>query len=688
MPLETVSELLEESKRGIEWQERHSDFSGGMGLRWAKEYLTDLRSQTGYWFGRLDTFSGMPHLPVKLQTDATFEAYTAETISFGAISITDTDISFNSGTKKIARGANGMGVFAVGDKLFVSGAAESGNNGTFTITVVDGTGADVTVSESLTTEGASATVTLNVYKIADSASGFDDYDYIAGDTIEVSGDSDNNGTYVIGRTITNALITVDSALSTEAEGDSVTIELVPSASKTDYVCFAEFGDTGGNVYLYMAKGTEVWRTQGTAWRRVHTLASAQGRGFYVRETFLIWATGPSADLQYTQDGTTWQDYLNTTTTGSQGAGAAVKARLAWHNTVDAHAAAVALNENYLLRRQVSAGWSSGSYIHLRGSVEPFLIGTTEYWTASEIDTDAWIASGPTVFKSTTAQNSSVVAEYFPGLLDITAGCAYQEELALVDGGQGPYLWSEGKPLRPIPIWREDGCPPDMKGKIKSIAAIGDALIVYWELDAGNSLIFWGRPNAAGQWCWHPRSATLTGEFPLGSGNMGWAHGSLSTKDRRRLWTATADGSTFRLYYQDYPETSWNPLTWTTAQYEAGYLYLYTAWQDLLLMGDEAAALVEMERNAELGATSKLLTVDCRTDYDTVAEESATFPITLLTFIDTTRWQEIASPDGIQALAVQQRIGLNRDSTVTNTPVLYDLGTTVRRQVRHPGLRRK
>ena len=688
MGLEAASERLEESKKGTEWLVRHSDFSGGMGLRWAKEYLTDLRSLTGYWFGRLDTFSGMPHLPVKLQTDATFEAYTAETISFGAISITDTDISFNSGTKKIARGANGLGVFAIGDKLFVSGTTGGLNDGTFTITAVDGTGADVTVSESLTTQGATPSVTLKVYKIADSASGLDSYDYVAGDTIEVSGDSDNNGTYVIGRTITNALITVDSAVSTEAEGDSVTIELVVSASKTDYVAFAEFGDTGGNVYLYMAKGTEVWRTQGTAWRRVHTLSSAQGRQFYVRETFLIWAAGPNANLQYTQDGTTWQNYLATTITSGQGAGATEQARLVWHNTVDAYAAAVVLDNNYQMRRQISSSWATGSYIYLRGSVDPFLIRTTEYWTVSEIDTDAWIGSGPTVFKSTTAQTSSVVAEYTPGLLDITAGCAYQEDMALVDGGQGPYLWSEGKPLRDISIWRRDGCPPDMKGKIKSITSIGDALIVFWELDAGDSLIFWGRPNAAGQWCWHPRSKTLTGEFALGSGNMGWAHGSLSTKDRRRLWTATADGSTFRLYYQDYPEASWNPLTWTTSQYEDGYLYLYTAWEDLVLMGDAAAALVEIERNAELGATSKLMTVDARVDYDPVAEESASWPISLLTFTNKVRHQFIKAGRGFQALAVQQRIGLDRDSTVTLTPVLYDLGTTVRRQVRHPGLRRK
>jgi hypothetical protein len=320
-------------------------------------------------------------------------------------------------------------------------------------------------------------------------------------------------------------------------------------------------------------------------------------------------------------------------------------------------------------------------------VEPFIVRFTEQWLFAEIDTEAWFASGPVVMRTTTGANTVQAGQYTPGVVDITAGCAYQEEMALADSGNGPYLWSVGRPLRPIPIWRKDGCPADMKGKIKSLMSVGDVLIVYWELDAGDSLIFWGRPNAAGQWCWHPRSKTLTGEFALGSGNQALAHGSLSTKDRRRLWTATADGTTFRLYYQDYPEASWNPLTWTTSQYEDGYLYLYTAWEDLLLMGDQAAALVEIERNAELTATSKLMTVDYRTDYDTVAEESASWK-TLLTFKNTIRHQFIKARTGIQALAVQQKIGLDRDSTVTNTPVLYDLGTTVRRQVRHVGLRRK
>ncbi len=610
MGLETASERLEESKKGIEWLVRHSDFSGGMGLHWAKEYLTDLRSQTGYWFGRLDTFSGMPHLPVKLQTDATFEAYT----SSGTI-------TFNNGAKTLV----------------------------------------------------------------DNQSGFGSYDYSDGDTIIISGASEsaNNTTFTITGSPTSSTITVTASPTQETGGaGEVTIQLVVSASKTDYVAFAEFGDTGGSVYLYMVKGTEVWRTQGIAWRRVHTLASAQGRQFYARGGLLIWAAGPSASFQKTGNGTSWSNY-----TAYNAGGDTANARQVFlrHTIITP---GVILDNTYRLEREKSGTWGGSKYVYPQGSVEPFIVRFTEQWLASEIDTEAWLASGPLIMRATTGGNTVQAGQYTPGLADITAGCAYQEEMALVDAGQGPYLWSVGRPLRDISIWREDGCPPNMKGKIKSITAIGDVLIVFWELDAGNSLIFWGRPNAAGQWCWHPRSTTLTGEFPLGSGNMGWAHGSLSTKDRRRLWTATADGSTFRLYYQDYPEASWNPLTWTTAQYEVGYLYLYTAWEDLLLMGDEAGALVEIERNAELGATSKLLTVDCRTDYDTVAEESASFPITLLTFTDTTRWQEIAPPDGIQALAVQQRIGLNRDSTVTNTPVLYDLGTTVRRQVRHVGLRRK
>ena len=69
-------------------------------------------------------------------------------------------ISFDNASSEIRDSANGFGNVVVGQWVYVSGASNSGNNGYFRVTAVDGGGADITVDGTLTDEAASASVTI------------------------------------------------------------------------------------------------------------------------------------------------------------------------------------------------------------------------------------------------------------------------------------------------------------------------------------------------------------------------------------------------------------------------------------------------------------------------------------------------------------------------------------------------
>lgn len=69
-------------------------------------------------------------------------------------------ISFNSATKTIADSANGLGFIKPGDLIQISGAGQALNNKVFS--VVTAAAASVTVTESIVTEAAGATVTIEI----------------------------------------------------------------------------------------------------------------------------------------------------------------------------------------------------------------------------------------------------------------------------------------------------------------------------------------------------------------------------------------------------------------------------------------------------------------------------------------------------------------------------------------------
>ncbi len=71
----------------------------------------------------------------------------------------ETTISFTASSKTISDSGSGLD-FAVGDRLYVSGAGESGNNGHKTVVTVASDDSSCTVSETLTDESAGEEVTI------------------------------------------------------------------------------------------------------------------------------------------------------------------------------------------------------------------------------------------------------------------------------------------------------------------------------------------------------------------------------------------------------------------------------------------------------------------------------------------------------------------------------------------------
>jgi len=599
MPAKDISAQLEKDKEKPEWIVLRSDLSGGCGHRYRKEWQTDLRSQTDYWFGRLDTFiPGQTSLPL-ISNTATFTNKT------GTASAADTTTLTKAGD-------------------FV---------------------ASLYIGRVVTCGGKTMTITSNTTDVLTGTGGWS------------GGGSPTPGAY--------------------------TIDCQPSGSQTQYVHLFEWAGATGGTYLYLAVGEDVYRTNSTAFTLVHHIESGQGRHLNVITTAsaaeLVWAAGPDAHVQYTTNGTSWTEWYD--------ASYALASKAVWRRLVSGGGSI--MTNAIWAPYTVAVFGIGGMYENFlpRGSVEPFFVMQDDTAT----DTTAYIANGDQIIMTQGFGTGDGSLTYlYPGLTDITAACQHSDEMALVDAGGGPYLWYPGRPLRPIPLWREDGCPSDLKGRIKGITSVGTILMLSYELDAGGTMIFWGRHNIAGQWTWHYRAGDYTGGHCLGSKPMIMARASVSSLDRRRFWTITGDGSTLRAYYQDHPLVSWNPLTDTAAwvQFKDGPAYTYLSWEDLQLMGDEAGALMEVERNGICTASSKTMSFDARTDYNQTAEESATWDVSLLTIDNTRRTQPIRPDQGLQALSFQGRLGMDRDSTATNTPVLYDLGITVKRQARHPVLRRK
>jgi hypothetical protein len=73
---------------------------------------------------------------------------------------TGTTIAFVSGTKTITDSGLGLNIFQPGDTVLVTGAGQGANNKAVTVVTAQQDGSALTVSESLTDEGAGATVTL------------------------------------------------------------------------------------------------------------------------------------------------------------------------------------------------------------------------------------------------------------------------------------------------------------------------------------------------------------------------------------------------------------------------------------------------------------------------------------------------------------------------------------------------
>lgn len=97
-------------------------------------------------------------------------------------------ISANGTSNRFEDSANGLGVFSVGKIVGVQGFSNSANNGLFRITAVDGGGAHITVSASLTTESAPADVDMQSQNIQTGDSFF---------VKDSSGSPDNDSNYTV-----------------------------------------------------------------------------------------------------------------------------------------------------------------------------------------------------------------------------------------------------------------------------------------------------------------------------------------------------------------------------------------------------------------------------------------------------------------------------------------------------------
>jgi len=486
-----------------------------------------------------------------------------------------------------------------------------------------------------------------------------------------------------------------------------------SNPKTDYAAMTEWVDSSGAAFVYLVKGTQLWRTQTTAFGAVVKLLSgAQGRQLVPVPSdgsapYLVWVCGAGAGTQISTSGTSWSNLWPSGTADDR-----------------------LLDLGFWLQIDVSELAGTGFFGRMTtkpGGINEFIAGGVGTGSPASAGTGQrmanWGTTSPAFIGHITTNKGYVtngpwIAQFnMPGVgynlamrplrgpfSDNLGGCEYGDEFA-VFCRDDIALFHPSRPHRYIGPWR-DGCPPDISGSFKSIISYNGYLIAYWEMDSaspvptagqGNTIIFWGRPNEAGEWTWHARSAKksdgtdtdLIGGFPLSCGQaMVMAEGSVSGGGKRRLWVPTADGTAGRLYWQEHPLPGWNPLFDTTMQYEDGPLYTYDAHQDLIMMGHDAAGLMEVERNAYFPEATSGITVDYRMNYDDAASEEAGGADwrTLLTLDERRRSVKVASTAGQQGLTVQLRVGIDR-VIATKPPVLRDLGILAERQARSPALER-
>lgn len=649
--------------------------------------------------------------------------------------------------------------------------------------------------------------------------------------------------------------------------------LTGESGTTDYGCVAA-GFLNGRQRVIVAKGTKIRMTTDVGDLPAGTtVAGAQGRQILIAPihndlqsgtNVAVWFTGPHAASQISVDGTNW-----TAIGGAADDTYVDNDRTVFGFLLQAHSGESDPSQTFIYGvgvrdRKASvldlddvkwpSATSTGPIFEPKGT-RPFLyLGNLQEYR------EAYFTNGDEIQKLERDSAGLLTRTILnpPSISDITAGCIYRDEFALSDGDT-IMLWGEGRPPRHWPIWRKDGCPVAMAGKVVALASVADYLLAVWQLNStGGCIVFWSRYNQAGQLTWHPRTKKLTGDLLFGhgpniaildpsdgnspaaeysdgfantgypsssdwtqmaqgfqvettatikavelylkradvnqdadlyvdiqtdsagvasgtpvtngtsdavsgsklgtTGGYGWfsfpfstapsltaatqyhvvlrtaaglgisylweghdagiyALGQASYLDppagfvalaavdmafrvipvtqpthagTRYLWLATASGSHGYAHWQPHPHPGWNPITDSTMGYENGFLYLYTGWEPLQLMGDEAGALTEVERDAEFWETASQITVDYRFDYDGyLSEEDANAGWkTDLAFKSTRRLVEIGAGAGRQGNVVQFRIGLDRtNASGSYTPVGRHLGTTVKRQARHPAQRR-
>jgi len=317
--------------------------------------------------------------------------------------------------------------------------------------------------------------------------------------------------------------------------------------------------------------------------------------------------------------------------------------------------------------------------------------------------EVYLAAGPVVYETISFLDSYAVRikkEHPSYLKDVTAACRHGDRFAFTDGAR-IILWHPSQPPVDVSIWGEDGCPDPMRGKVKSLISYKGYLIAWWEFDSdppveatwlGDSIIFWSRPNIQGQTTWHPRTgavegvgADLAGGFPLSIGSpMCMAEHVVSTNPYFMI--VTADGTNAYGFSQKHPRGGLSPgpvLDDDVSFFAAGTLY--EPWHPLILMGDQAGAVTEVEVDAELPTSGETVTVAYRADYENLSEVGGTWN-TMLSFQEGRPRVQVAPGRGKQADMIQHRVGLTR-TTATDTPTLHSLGITVERQSRHPAKRR-
>jgi hypothetical protein len=586
MPLEGLSSRLEENEEGKALL-RFSDFSGGVGTRYAKEHRSDLRALLGYWYGYWDTWSpGMAHLPL--------------------------------------------------------------------------------LSEATTPTGI-------------------------------------------------------------------------TASKTDYASIIE-AYLGGAWRAILAKGEHVWSTTGATWtagtlfsttgvNRGTTLSGGQGRQLLLAyvggDQGVVWFPGANASIYFTSDGLNWTDIGWWHIGGPTPADHQQYCVCGWNQYcrgfathqwpddvwtpakwrlygIDPTTRKVVFIDQLAGNR---SGLSAGSPLAWSGeSTEIPAMSSTDVIPLGCLEDPSveYLGNGPTVWAIQVAaagKPDSRVAEnvgvYDAGLPDITAGCRCGDRMAITDGTHRILLWHPTQDPIDVSLWTEDGVPDPVRGAVKALQVVGDHLIAWWEMDnaspvatanRGNTMIYWSRPNLQGQTTWHPRSGVLTGGFPRSCASP-MVLSQKTVTGKRRLWVCTADTSAGRAYYQDHPAAGYNPTADTASTYafEDGPKYLYTAFEPLQLMGDEAGAMTRVERHGIVSST-EVMDVAYRVNDDKRPEEPDPAGWdTLLEMKDTRRHVNIGAETGIQANTAQFRIGL--DGASNKTPVFEDMGVRVERKKRAPTLER-